>query len=73
MKSFLPRKENSSVEFLNRKTMSSAYQKYPVMIEASLENIKMEFNIPPQIVEDSSDKRKINGKTSMLWNWIAFV
>ena len=47
--------------------------KTSIMIEASLENIKMEFNIPPQIVEDSSNKRKINGKISMLWNWIAFV
>ena len=47
--------------------------KISIMIEASLENIKMEFNIPPQIVEDSSNKRKINGKISMLWNWIAFV
>lgn len=47
--------------------------KISITIEASLENIKMEFNIPPQIVEDSSNKRKINGKISMLWNWIAFV
>ncbi len=47
--------------------------KISIMIEASLENIKIEFNIPPQIVEDMSSKRKINGKTNMLRNWIAFV
>lgn len=44
-----------------------------IKIDASLENIKMVFNIPPQIVEDTISNIKTNGKRNILFNCIDFV
>lgn len=38
-----------------------------IIIDASLENIKIAFIIPPQIVDDISSKTKTSGKRNRLY------